>query len=501
MGVVVEIRETSRFSNLRDIDSVLDTMFHWKREDIQLLRWFAEYYFVSLATAFFSLQHGIVRHPKNIDVMNKDFVSPAQVSTFSIENIQKMTQSIFSHKKKNVLLRYENECMASILYRLLFEKDRTGHMLIIVPEQQVVDRLQMFFADSVTALPAHLSPSQWMSIVTALSQKKRMVCIGTRKAIQLPLSKFHRIIVHDEESKSLQQYDANPRYHARRVIQEYAVFLDSCPTLFSSVAPSMYAMREVVDGKREFYSLSGDVAFSEIVDMEKEYAAGNYSWLSYTLRERILDSEKKSFLFLNRTGHFSAAVCIECSALLAADATQCTDCQNVNIRRFQRGTAEIAKNVQDALLEANISIPVVLVDSTQDAVIPHGPHILVGTEKAFRNVRLSDYDTVGVLSVDHLLVYPDYRAQERVFQLLSYFRATARYLLVQTHSPQHDVILGALRGDYLSFADKELSSRLALSLPPYVDRFIVRNSRGVSGQIQRSVDLKTLPKNATVERQ
>jgi primosomal protein N' (replication factor Y) len=401
--------------------------------------------------------------------------------------------------------------------------------LVLVPEialtPQTVERFRARFIGrktGVAVLHSHLSSGerhdQWQQI---RSGRARIV-IGARSAVFAPLTDLGIIVVDEEHEHSYKQ-EESPHYHARDVavmrghMQRVAVVL-------GSATPSLESYHHAKEGKYRLAEVrarveEGQMPVTHILDIRSTKKGEAPLLVAPKLIEAIqsrLDRHEQSIIFLNRRGYSSSIQCPQCG--------QVEMCPNCSVAlTFHRGAARLrchlcdfasgvphacpqcgfapykyagsgTEKVEHALVEAFPKARIARMDSDsmrgKDAYtkalgdFAAGKiDLLVGTQMIAKGLDFPRVTCVGVINADLALQIPDFRASERVFQLLMQVsgrsgRGQVRgEVFVQTRVPFHPSIQFARHHDYTGFAEQELEFRQSLHYPPY-ERFILVTARG-----------------------
>lgn len=395
--------------------------------------------------------------------------------------------------------------------------------IVLVPEisltPQMVERFKGRFGGKVAVIHSRLSTGERYDEWRKIREGRVEVAIGARSAVFAPFSKLG-LIVMDEEHETSYKQEETPKYHARDVAVRRArqhgaaVILGSAtPSLESyhaarsaggdhgGFAPVLLEMKQRPSGSR----LPG----VQIVDMREELKEGNRSMFSRALHRGIsarLERGEQTVLFLNRRGYSTfvmcrtcgyVAGCPECDISLTyhqksnnlrchycgyaeAAPSVCPECGSEHIRYFGTGTQRVEAEL--AKLFPGIRVIRMDVDTTSEK----GAHerllqafrekkgdVLLGTQMVAKGLDFPDVTLVGVIAADTALNFPDFRAAEKTFQLLTQVAGRAgRHQLpgevfIQSYMPEHYSIVHASGHDYLSFVREELGHRKALHYPPY----------------------------------
>ncbi len=388
--------------------------------------------------------------------------------------------------------------------------------IVLVPEvsltPQTIERFGERF-DNVSVLHSYLTGAehhtQWQAIRDGVSQ----VVIGARSAVFAPLKRLGLIVI-DEEHESTYKQDNSPRYHARdvaimRAKEEGAV------VILGSATPSLESYFNAVVGNYSRAVLTkriGDRQMPpvEVVDMRQEFHVGRATrLLSHQLEHymrKSLSRGEQVILFLNKRGFSPFISCQRCGFVLRCDRCditltyhkryhvalchychsetqppeECPDCRGSKMNYFGLGTERIEDEINRHFPEYRT----LRMDS--DTMKGRGVHerafralkngevdILIGTQMIAKGLDFPNVTVVGVISADTILNFPDFRACERTFQLLSQVAGrTGRgpkggRVVIQSFNPNQYSILAAAEHDYEGFADRELEYRKSLGYPPF----------------------------------
>lgn len=393
--------------------------------------------------------------------------------------------------------------------------------LLLVPEigltQEVIRVFYEMFGELVTLYHSSFTPSERYAIWREVKEGRRKIVIGPRSALFLPLMDPGIIIVDEEHETAYKQSETEPYYNARDVAIVRAK-LTNIPVVLGSATPSLESYYNAKKGKYHLIKLKRRVkGYSppkfEVVDMRKETTSLS---LSIRLIERIrevLSEGKQVILFINRRGyapHLQCASCghIEkcprCSVTLVYHKKEkllkchicgfskeapsvCPKCGSLNLVTGGVGTERVEEEVKTLFKDAGID------RMDLDTTRRKGAHeriytnfkkgrikILIGTQMVGKGFDFPRVDLVGVVSADVALNIPDFRAEERNFQLLTQVAGRVRKggrVVVQTRLPDSASIVYTIKRDYVSFAENELKERELYGYPPF-KRIAVLEVRG-----------------------
>jgi len=389
--------------------------------------------------------------------------------------------------------------------------------LVLVPEIALISQTERIFrarfGDRIALLHSGLSEGerfdQWMRIV----HKEAQVAVGARSAIFAPFDNLGLIIVDEEHDDSYKQ-ENRLRYHARDLAVVRAK-LENGVALLGSATPSVQSYHNVHTKKFKSLYLSKRIENRmlpevTIVDLRQKEGPGRAKpFITEQLRTAVaetLDRGEQVLLFLNRRGFANYPVCTQCGAPVRCkncDITmtlhekagafcchycgytlprgiRCQACGNPKIKLLGLGTEKVETMVKEMFPGAAVARMDRDTTARKGALIKilrglrEGTiDIVVGTQMVAKGHDYPHITLVGIICADLSLNFPDFRAGERTFQLLSQVagragrgKAPGRVIL-QTFNPEHFCILTARGQDYEAFFEHEIGFRKALQYPPF----------------------------------
>ncbi len=400
--------------------------------------------------------------------------------------------------------------------------ERGRSALYLLPEialtPQTVSRIRGRFGDRIGTLHSGLSAGERSRVHEAAAAGDIRVVVGPRSALFAPVKDLGLIVLDEEHENSYKQ-DEKPRYHARHAAliraREAGAFV-----ILGSATPDLESWRNAREGRYEHVRLLdrpvGSLPEVEIIDMR---GGGGREGFSETLLERMeqtLERSRQIILYYNRRGFARSLQCGECGEAVRCPRCdigmtlhlrprsllchycghsepvpqKCPDCGAQAFLPSGGGTEKI----ELALAAQFPGARVLRLD--HDATRRRGSHgriltafargeadILVGTQMVAKGHHFPNVGLVGVLAADDGLSLPDFRAQERSFQLLTQVagrtgRTETGRVILQTWQPEHPVIRAAAAQDFIAFAEGEMPVREQLGYPPF--RRLVRV--GISGR-------------------
>lgn len=449
-------------------------------------------------------------HPERIQPL-----SPAQQA--AEDSIQKQF-----NEKNVVLLHGVTSSGKTEIYIHLIKKaiDEGKQVLYLLPEialtVQMTRRLQNVFGSRLGIYHSKYSDAERVEIwKKQLSSEPYDVILGARSAVFLPFTRLGFVIVDEEHETSFKQQDPAPRYHARSTAIMLARMYEGAKVLLGTATPSMESYHNACTGKYGYVQLTTrykDVAMPEIrvVDTKDLYRRkmmrGAFSPDLLEAMRTALRNKKQVLLFQNRRG-FAPMVeckvcgwvpkCKNCDVSLTYHRSmnlltchycgytypvpkQCPNCESTELLGRGYGTEKIEDRVRELFPEARIAR--MDLDTTRSAgaygrIIDDfscgRTDILIGTQMITKGLDFSGVTVVGILNADTMLNYPDFRAYEQAFQMLSQVsgRAGRRdergLVILQTKSADLPVIQQVVAGDFKTFARDLLEERSMFRYPPF----------------------------------
>lgn len=449
-------------------------------------------------------------HPERIQPL-----SPAQQA--AEDSIQKQF-----NEKNVVLLHGVTSSGKTEIYIHLIKKaiDEGKQVLYLLPEialtVQMTRRLHNVFGSRLGIYHSKYSDAERVEIwKKQLSSEPYDVILGARSAVFLPFTRLGFVIVDEEHETSFKQQDPAPRYHARSTAIMLARMYEGAKVLLGTATPSMESYHNACTGKYGYVQLTTrykDVAMPEIrvVDTKDMYhrkmMRGAFSPDLLEAMRTALRNKKQVLLFQNRRG-FAPMVeckvcgwvpkCKNCDVSLTYHRSmnlltchycgytypvpkQCPNCESTELLGRGYGTEKIEDRVRELFPEARIAR--MDLDTTRSAgaygrIIDDfscgRTDILIGTQMITKGLDFSGVTVVGILNADTMLNYPDFRAYEQAFQMLSQVsgRAGRRdergLVILQTKSADLPVIQQVVAGDFKTFARDLLEERSMFRYPPF----------------------------------
>jgi primosomal protein N' (replication factor Y) len=407
------------------------------------------------------------------------------------------------------------------------ELARGNQVLYLVPEiaitTQLIGRLQQLFGNAVGVYHSKYSDEERVEIYNMIGAigaapeeyPPLQIIVGARSAALLPFAKLGLVIVDEEHEATFKQVDPAPRYHAR----DTAIVLAAqhgAKVLLGTATPAVETYYNAKSGKFGLVTLPErfhpvPLPAIEVIDSismrKKKRMDGLFSQPLLTAIGEALEKKEQVILFQNRRG-FSPFIqcadcgyipqCKHCSVSLTYHKQQhalvchycgyterlpgsCAACGNANIQTKGFGTEKIEEELQRYFPEARLArldMDTTRAKHAYRRIIREfemgQKDILIGTQMVTKGLDFSRVNLVGILNADNLLNFPDFRAHERSFQLLTQVSGRAGRkerrgrVLIQTAQPNNPVIHFVQQHDYLAWFNLQLAERHEFDFPPYV---------------------------------
>jgi primosomal protein N' (replication factor Y) len=388
--------------------------------------------------------------------------------------------------------------------------------LILVPEialtHDLVERVCARFGDAVAVLHSGLSDGERFDEWRRLARREARIAVGVRSAVFAPVADLGLIVVDEEHDASYKQ-DEGLRYNARDLAIVRARDC-RCPAVLGSATPSIESHYNAQSGRYRLLELHERVErrplpHVDLVDLKVERPQGTPPVFALRVAEAIhanFSAGAQTLLFLNRRGYAHYLQCTLCGYVMGCPNCSvtltfhlrsrrvrchhcdhslpapdlCPQCSSPHLRDFGIGTEQVESVVRELIPRARVA------RMDRDTMARKGAlrtllrdwnagrlDVLVGTQMVTKGHDVPGVTLVGVVAPDQTLNFPDFRAAERTFQVLTQVAGRAGRgdqpgrVLVQTYRPSHYAVRCAVAHDFAAFASEELRYRAALGYPPY----------------------------------
>ena len=431
---------------------------------------------------------------------------------------------LMSMMKHNVTLLHgvtssgKTEIYIHLIKRALEQKQQ---VLYLLPEialtVQMMQRLQRVFGDRLGIYHSKYSDAERVEIwQKQLSKNPYDVILGARSAVFLPFQHLGLIIIDEEHETSYKQQDPAPRYHARSAaIMMAAQMRNGTKVLLGTATPSMESYYNAKTGKYGLVELKEryqgielpEIQVVDVADLQhRKMMAGPFSPLLLTKVREALERGEQAILFQNRRGFAPMIECRQCGWVPHCQhcdvsltlhrqmnqltchycgytykvPTECPCCGSTDLRTKGYGTEKIEEQVSEVFPEARVARMDLDTTRTRNAyerIITDfsagRTNILIGTQMISKGLDFDKVSVVGILNADTMLNYPDFRAYEHAFMMMSQVSGRAGrkgkrgLVILQTKNKDLSVIQQVVRNDYTSLYKDMIAERQAFRYPPY----------------------------------
>lgn len=456
------------------------------------------------------LSHNIAPHPEKIKPLNE-----AQTEAYNHILVQMMGHPV-------TLLHGVTSSGKTEIYIHLIQKAINEHkqVLYLLPEialtVQITERLKAVFGNRLGIYHSKYSDAERVEIwKKQLSSNPYDVILGARSAVFLPFHRLGLVIIDEEHEQSFKQQDPAPRYHARSAAIVLAQMYAGAKTLLGTATPSMESYYNAKQGKYGLVELSRrykDIQLPsiEVVDMKDLYrrkmVSGPFSPRLLSAVRGALERGEQAILFQNRRGFAPMIECRQCGWVPKCPNCDisltyhksmnylschycgytmkvpevCPCCESKDIRGRGYGTEKIEDEIRSIFPEARIARMDLDTTHTRNAYerlindFSTGKNnLLIGTQMVTKGLDFGKVSVVGILNADSMLNYPDFRAYEQAFMMMSQVSGRAGRkgkrgeVILQTKTPDLPVIQYVVHNDYPTFFKELLDERREFHYPPF----------------------------------
>lgn len=425
----------------------------------------------------------------------------------------------FEAEKPCLLHGITSSGKTEIYIKLIQEAITRGQqVLYLVPEialtTQLIMRLQVHFGEEVMVYHSKYSVNERVEIYKHVRNNDQgKIVIGARSSIFLPFQDLGLIVIDEAHETTFKQFDPSPRYNARDAAVvlskqfKSALLLGSATPSLESYSNAQQHKYKLIELKKRFgHVVPPKIDLIDIKDKHKrKKMTGHFSDELIAGINKTLDQAKQVILFQNRRGYSPILECQTCGhspqcpncdvsltyhrhnnslrchycGYHMAMQKRCLACGSREVTTKGFGTEQIETELKTLFPKHHIG--------RMDLDTTRGKHgyekiitafeqknidILVGTQMLAKGLDFRDVDLVGVMNADNLLNFPDFRAHERSFQLLTQVAGragrtqTQGRVLIQTYSPNHAILRQVVDNNYQAMAEAQQKERLQYNYPP-----------------------------------
>ncbi len=462
-----------------------------------------------------------ITEEKNVSRLYYDEEEASDSFELSEQQNDALKQVSNEFEQKDVVLLHgvTSSGKTQIYIRLIEEMINSGRqVLYLLPEialtTHIIERLRMYFGANIGIYHSRFNDNERVEVWQKVLNNEYKVVLGARSSVFLPYNDLGLIIVDEEHETSYKQFDPAPRYNAR----DAAIFLANmhgAKVLLGSATPSFesyYNARIHKYGLAELTERYGGVELPEVAvvsiaeETKNKTIQSHFTSVLMADIKQALVNKEQVILFQNRRGYAPVLMCkicaytpkcINCDVSLTfhkssgklhchycgykEDAPQiCPACGSTHLDYKGFGTEKVEDELAILLPDARIarmdldttrsrnSLQNILNNLEEKKI-----DILVGTQMVAKGLDFADVTVIGIINADSLLKFPDYRANERSYQMLAQVsgragrRGKQGKVVIQTYDPGHRVIKQVIENDYNDLYFTEMEERRAFKYPPF----------------------------------
>lgn len=530
LGIIIGEEKTSSL-DLKSIIECLDTESFIPLDIIALCRWLSQYYHAPLPLVFTSALPKRFRLGKALSLRsskirsipkfeNDSHALPKELNAeqaYAVQSIQAHEHQYHCFLLNGVTGSGKTEIYLQLAAYFLAKNKQ---ILILVPEigltPQLLSRFSERFQVSIAAVHSQLTDNERAKIWQQAKEKKIQLIIGTRAALFTPLPELQLIMIDEEHDPSFKQIEG-VRFSARDAAIIRAQ-LSQIPIVLGSATPSLESLHNCEIGKYTQLQLTQKAqnnfpTFFQLVDLRKKRLEEGLAHETLKCIQNFLDKQQQILIFINRRGFSPVLLCSQCGWIAGCEAcdshltlhqkneqlichhcnakrkppSTCPQCNSHQLSPIGYGT----QRIEQALHQHFPSIHVIRMDrdevkttetlNTQLTQINNGAaQIIIGTQMLAKGHHFPNLGLVIILEADTGFYNQDFRALERLGQLITQVSGRAGraqqagHVLIQTYLPQHPLLNLLIQNGYQAFANALLPLRQVTDWPPYYSLAIMR---------------------------
>ncbi|MBR6234683.1 MAG: primosomal protein N' [Spirochaetales bacterium] len=514
-GYVISVSDKKPEGNfeIKSVTRVIDKEPLFDRSDYDLALWMEKFYFSSRGEILDTMIPG-GKKDTAFGALDADEAMPRPDVVLSEEQENAVRTVMETDNRMFYLFGVTGSGKTEVFLRCAEQViNQGGQVIYLVPEITLTHQLALQvtkrFKNNVAILHSGMTDSQRIAQWRKIKRSEVSLVIGARSAVFAPFKNLKMIIIDEEHENSYKSGNA-PRYHARQVAQKRILDCNG-KLLMGSATPSLEAWQLMKDpSKMVRIDLrhrvgGGSMPKVEIADMTKE--DGIFSSLLQEKMLRTLAEGRQVILFLNRRGYSYYFHCRSCGYELKCPhcdvamtyhkrrnilqchycghsqkpVSVCPECGSMDVMYSGFGTEQVEHEIQRlfplyrvARLDTDtVSKDRSAIQKTLDEFRAGNIHILLGTQMVAKGLNFPNVKLVGIIMADSGLLIPDFRAEERTFDLLVQVSGRSGRsdsegeVIVQTRMKDNPAISFAARGEVERFFDQELSIRKETNFPPF----------------------------------
>ena len=506
----------------KSVEKAEDGTFSLSAQELELYKWIANYYHYNLGMVIFESLPKILKRPRKVDLLHGEGLDfehePNPEQKYAYESIAASASKGFG----KYLIHGVTGSGKTLIYLHLIRDviSRGKSVLFLLPEinltPQFTKTFLKFLDCPILSYHSGISASEKFTIWKYLKESgdRPVVVMGVRSSVFLPINNLGLVIVDEEHDQSFKQSDRLP-YNGRDIAIKKAQLAD-VPVILGSATPSVENYYNFSKEEGSYYPLksraSGEFPEVSLINLKEEkqndpdYLMWPMSHSSFLAIEEALAKKEQVLIFINRLGYADYLQCRGCGHqftdpntdlplryfksknILASSHSDyqipapeiCPECGNMNLLQKGFGTEKIAELIRERIPAANVD------RFDRDEIknfkdlneklnqFESGKiDILVGTQMLSKGHNFKKVNTVLILGVDSLLNFPDFRALERAYQLITQITGRAgRFgkeakVFIQTLNPENKIFSYIQNHHFEEFYHDEIDARKFCNFPPF----------------------------------
>ena len=472
--------------------------------------------------------------------LKTDYVKPEHLTEEQERAIRTITSTMDDDKENFYLIHGVTSSGKTEVYMSIIEAclARGKGAIMLVPEISLTHQLIQRFAgrfgmENIAVLHSRLTlrerSDQWMKI----RRGEARIVIGARMGVFAPMDDIGAIIL-DEEHEATYKADMTPKYDTHEVAAK-RLMTSRGTLILGSATPSVTSYERVKEGIYKLIELKErynktPLPIVEMADMRAELRAGNTSIFSRRLMEKMassLEEGRQIILLQNRRGYSNFISCRECGEVMKCPECGisltyhktgnsmechycgrkypapkvCPTCKSKYIKHFGIGTEQVEEKVRELFPDKTVDRLDIdrlkdreELDRILDRFRDRETDILVGTQLVAKGLDFDNVGLVGVIAADTTLNIPDYRSEERTFQLMTQVAGRAGRgdligtVIVQTYEPENYAFKAARNHDYQAFFNEESRIRSFMEYPPFGDIIMLNITSDDEDEVMKTAE-------------
>jgi primosomal protein N' (replication factor Y) len=511
---------TINVEKIKPILSVESSRPAIRQSQLRFWQWISNYYLCTLGNVFKTAL------PSSFHMKEKQS-ERCKIIPQSFSKLNELQKKIFDQivenfQKKDVCLLHKNISLGEIeIYIHLIERTlkQNRQVLYLLPEialtRQITNHLKQFFGEQLDVYHSKVNLNKRMEIWNnLLSDKQYQIILGVHSSIFLPFKNLGLIIIDEEHDSSYKQQKFAPYYHARNAAIVLATIHNS-KVILGSATPSIESFYNVQIDKYSYINSNEylektkplPIISIDVKELKRKRKMKTiFSPLLIEHMKQKLKNGEQVILFQNRRGFAPCIFCKACnwtpkchfcdinltyhkeSDRLTCHycgrnyllPNKCFRCGNLNLQSIGYGTEKVEEEVQVLFPGASVArmdLDTTKVKKSLKKTISNFEsgqiQILIGTQIIYKGLNINKVGLIGILDVDTLMNFPDFRAYERTYQLILQMvekvkrQRTQGELILQTSHPNHPLIKIVLQQNYKGMYDMQIEERILFKYPPF----------------------------------